>query len=175
MRLSGSRNVGSGSSGGSSGSVIRYWCPYGMMGRSTPTSRATSGAYMPAASITTSHSTRPLSVSTAHTRPPRLRRCQPQPAELVPAGIVARQLLQLGVETDRVLHHPRQRDRRAELADEPGTVPRGAVRQLVLLDEERVRPALLREVVEDGAADHAAPDHDRPRALRDHAVEYPTF
>ena len=106
---------------------------------------------------------------------PRLRRREPQAAELVPAGIVARQLLQLGVEPDRVLHHPRQRERRAELADEPGAVPGRAVRELVLLDEERVRPALLREVVEDGAADDAAADHDRPRALRNHAREYFTF
>ena len=106
---------------------------------------------------------------------PRLRRREPEAAELVPAGIVAGQLLQLGVEPDRVLHHPRQRDRRAQLADEAGAVPGRAVRQLVLLDEERVRPALLREVVEDGAADHAAADHDRPRALRNHAAEYFTF
>ena len=65
---------------------------------------------------------------------PRLRRREPQPAELVPAGIVAGELLQLGVEPDRVLHHPRQRDRRPQLADEPGAVPRRAVRELVLLE-----------------------------------------
>ena len=99
---------------------------------------------------------------------PRLRRREPQAAELAPAGVVPRQLLQLGVEPDRVLHHPRQRQRRAQLADEPGRVPRRAVRQLVLLEEERIRPALLREVVEDGAADHAAADHHRPCPFRDH-------
>jgi hypothetical protein len=41
-----------------------------MMGTSTPASEATWRAYMPAASTTTSHSIRPLSVSTADTRPP---------------------------------------------------------------------------------------------------------
>ncbi len=107
--------------------------------------------------------------------PDRYLEFEPQPAELVPAGVVPRQLLQLGVEPDRVLHHPRQRERRAQLPDEPGRVPGRAVRELVLLDEERVRPALLREVVQDGAADHAAPDDDRPRALRNHAAEYFTF
>ena len=34
--------------------------------------RAICGAYMPAASTTTSHSIRPWSVSTAHTRPSRV-------------------------------------------------------------------------------------------------------
>ena len=102
---------------------------------------------------------------------PRLRRREPQPAELVPARVVAGQLLQLGVEPDGVLHHPRQRDRRAQLADEAGAVPGRAVRELVLLDEQRVRPPELREVVEDRAAHDAAPDHDRPRALRNHGRE----
>ncbi len=102
---------------------------------------------------------------------PGLRRREPQAAELVPAGVVARELLQLRVEADGVLHHPRQRDRRPELADEARGVPGRAVRQLVLLEEHRVRPAELREVVEDRAADDAAPDHHRPRALRDHAAE----
>ena len=218
MRLSGSRSVGSGSSAGSNGSVTRYWCPNGTIGRSTPTMRAICGAYIPAASTTTSHSIAPLvrlhrdhaavarldpgdgrphldlraeparrirererqlarieiavvgdvrrreHAVGAHRREqrlrlvrrddlhrqperlrprrlaadllqPRLRRGEPQPAELPPARVVARQLLQLGVEPDRVLHHPRQRQRRAQLADEPGGVPRRSVRQLVLLDE----------------------------------------
>src|SRR5690242_17216832 len=87
----------------------------------------------------------------------------------MPAGIVAGQLLELGVEADRVLHHPRQRERRAELADEPGRVPRRAVGELELLDEQRVGPPELRQVVEDRAADDAAADHDRPRALRNHS------
>ena len=106
---------------------------------------------------------------------PRLRRRETQSAELVPPGIVAGELFELGVEPDRVLHHPRQRERRAQLADKAGAVPGRAVGQLVLLEEERVRPALLREVVEDGAADDAAPDHHCPRAFRDHDDESFTF
>src|SRR5437763_1816725 len=40
-------------------------------------------------------------------------------------------------------------------------MPGRAMCQLVLLDEQRVRPAELRQVVEDGAADDAAADRDR--------------
>src|SRR6478736_4510769 len=42
--MSGSRRVGSGSSAGSNGSVMRYWWAIGMMGTVTPTSLATSRA-----------------------------------------------------------------------------------------------------------------------------------
>ena len=100
---------------------------------------------------------------------PRLRRREPQAAELVPARVVAGQLLQLGVEADRVLHHPRERDRRAQLADEAGRVPRRSVRELELLDEDGVRPPLLREVVEARAADDPAADDDGACAFGRHA------
>ena len=83
---------------------------------------------------------------------PRGRRREPQAAELVPAGILAGLALQLAVEADGVHHHPRQRDGRAQLADEAGGVPGRAVRELVLLDEHGVRPAELGEVVEDASS-----------------------
>ena len=70
---------------------------------------------------------------------------------------------QVGVKADGVLHHLGQADRRAELADQPGRVPCGAVGEPVLLDQHDVRPAQLGEVVEDAAAPHAAADHHRPR------------
>ena len=109
---------------------------------------------------------------TAQLLVPRLRRREPQAAELVPPGIVAGQLLQLGVQPDRVLHHPRERDRAAQLADQAGAVPGRPVRELVLLDEHRVLPPLLREVIEDRAADHTSADHDCTCALN-HAHDYP--
>ena len=91
-----------------------------------------------------------------------LRRREPQAAELVPAGILAGLAGQVGVEADRVLHHLRQADGRAQLADEPGRVPRRAVREAVLLDEHDVLPPQLGEVVEDRAPADAAADHHRP-------------
>src|SRR6185312_6136343 len=94
-----------------------------------------------------------------------LRRRKPQPAELVPAGVLARLAGQVGVEPDRVLHHLRQADRRAQLADEPGRVPGRAVGEAVLLDEDDVLPAEPGEVVEDAGAADPATDHDRLRLV----------
>ena len=105
---------------------------------------------------------------------PRLRRREPQAAELVPAGIVPRQLLELRVEADRVLHHPCQRDRRAELPDEPGRVPGRAVGELVLLEQHGVRPPELSEVVQGRAADHAAADHHGAGPSGEHGPDYTT-
>ena len=93
------------------------------------------------------------------------RRRQPQPAELVPARILARLARQVGVEADRVLHHLGQADGRAQLADEAGRVPRRAVGEPVLLDQDDVAPAELGEVVEDAAAPDPAADHDRLRLV----------
>ena len=104
---------------------------------------------------------------------PGLRRCQPQAAQLVPAGILAGLLGQLGVEADRVLHHLGQADGRAQLADQAGRVPRRAVGQPVLLDQDDVRPAQLGEVVEDAAAADAASD-DNSSGLRAHPPDAAT-
>ncbi len=56
---------------------------------------------------------------------------------------------------------PRQRQARAQLADEAGGVERRAAGQLVAVEQHDVALAELREVVGDrGAADAAADDHD---------------
>ena len=73
-------------SGGSSGSVTRYWWPNGMIGMSTPTSRPISGAYMPAALTTTSHLDRPL---VGHDRVRRGRRAGAMPVTRVRVSISA--------------------------------------------------------------------------------------
>ena len=93
----------------------------------------------------------------------RLRGGQPQPTQLVPAGVLAGLALEVGVQADRVLHHLGQADGRAQLSDQPGGVPGRAVREAVLLDQHDVAPAHLRQVVEDAAAAHTTTDHHRPR------------
>ena len=96
---------------------------------------------------------------------PLLRGGEPQGADLAPARLEPDFRTECPVELDALHHHPRQRERRAELADEAGGVERRAARQVCALDEEDVRPAEAREPVEDRAAAHAAADHDRPRPL----------
>ena len=87
-----------------------------------------------------------------------LARGQPDAAALDPAAVLA----QLAVELDRVHHHLRQRDRAAQLADQPGRVEGGPRRQLVALDQHHVVPAESGEVAGDrrppdaSAHDHAA-------------------
>ena len=94
---------------------------------------------------------------------PLRRGGQAKAAQLVPAGILARLLAQLGVEPDRVLHHLGQADRRAKLADQAGRVPRRPMGELELLHQHHVRPAHAGQVVEDGAAADPSADDDRPR------------
>ncbi len=89
----------------------------------------------------------------------RARR-EAEAADLVPAGILAGLAPQIGVQADRVHHHPGQADRRAQLADEAGRVPGRAGREVVLLDEHDVLPAEPREVVGDARATDASADHD---------------
>ena len=112
-----------------------------------------------------------------------------QPERLRPAGLAARLLPALGrarqpdaaalrparvelaaaelpVELDRVHHHPRQRDRRAQLADEPGGVERRAARELVAVEQHDVAPAELGEVVGDRRPADAAADDHAARARR---------
>src|SRR4029453_14174559 len=70
-RLSGWRNVGKLAVTPSIGRVIRYWCSIGTTGISTPPSRPSSWAQIPAAFTTTSASIAPWSVTTPVTRPSR--------------------------------------------------------------------------------------------------------
>ena len=80
----------------------------------------------------------------AATPPPSSRSPRPQPP----------------VELDRPHHHPRERHRPAQLADQPRGVEGGAAGELVAVHEHDVALAQLREVVGDGRAAHpAAHDH----------------
>ena len=91
---------------------------------------------------------------------PALRRAgQPDAAALGPARVEL-PAAELPVQLDRVHHHLRQRDRRAELADEARGVEGRAARELVAVEQHDVAPAQLREVVGDRRpADPSADDH----------------
>ncbi len=102
--------------------------------------------------------------------PALLRGREPQAAALDPAAV------ERPVELDGVHHHPRQRHRPAQLADEAGRVERRAAGELLAVDQHDVLPAQPREVVGDRTAPHAPADdhaaggagevtgHARPRA-----------
>ena len=85
--------------------------------------------------------------------------------DLAPAGLEPDLGLERPVEVDALHHHLRQRERRAELADEAGRVERRAAREVGPLDEDDVVPAEPREPVEDRAAADAAADHHRSRPV----------
>ena len=70
------------------------------------------------------------------------------------------------VELRRVALHVHDRPARREGRDVAGRVPGRARGELVLLEEEAVRPASLREVEEARGADRPAPDDDRPHGAR---------
>ena len=72
---------------------------------------------------------------------------------------VIRVVRQLLVEVDRVGLQPHHRLVHAEVGDLGRRVPGRAAGQLVPLHEHHVRPALLRQMVQRGAARDAAPDH----------------
>ena len=59
-----------------------------------------------------------------------------------------------------------------ELRAEAGRMPRRAARQLVLLEQQRVRPAEPRQVVEQRAAGDTAADHGQP-CFREHRWDHP--
>ena len=91
---------------------------------------------------------------------PLLGRGEPDPAAFGPARVEVGLLPDPPVEVDRVHHHLGQRDRAAQLPDQPGRVEGRAGGELVAVDEDDVVPAQLGEVVgERGAADAAADDH----------------
>ena len=92
-----------------------------------------------------------------------LRRREHDAACHVKAGRLARQLLDLPVDLDRVLLELGDVRVAVDGVHPPGCVPGGTGGELGALDEHHVRPAELGEMVEDGAADHAAPDHDHAR------------
>jgi len=95
---------------------------------------------------------------------------KPKRADLVPAGLQADLLAEGAIELDRAHHHPGQAQRAAQLADEAGRVEGRPAGQLRTLDQHGVGPAQPCEPVEDGAAAHAAADHDGA-GLRPHCAQ----
>ena len=98
--------------------------------------------------------------------PPIGRRREPKTADAVPARGLTRFGLEPCVELGRVAHELREVAAAAQLPDETGGVPRGAVRELQALEEHHVVHPALGEVIRDAAADRAAADDDDPRVRR---------
>ena len=71
-------------------------------------------------------------------------------------------VLELLVERRAVLHERRAGLRRAELADQPGRMPRRPGRELALLEQHDVALAGLGQVIGDARADDPAADDDDP-------------
>ena len=88
------------------------------------------------------------------------RRREPERPDLVPARLETHFGLERAVEVDALHHHPRERERAAELTNQAGRVERRPARELGALDEHDVVPPEAREPVEDGAAADSASDHD---------------
>jgi hypothetical protein len=97
---------------------------------------------------------------------PLRRGGQPESAHAAPAGVATGQLAQFGIECRGVHDHAGLADGRTQLPHEAGRVPRGAVRQIVLLHKHHIGPTQARQVVGDAAAGHAAADDDRTRTRR---------
>ena len=94
---------------------------------------------------------------------PLRRRREPKRSHLTPAGLEPDLVPDRAIEVDARHHHLRQRERAAQLADEPCRVKRRARGQIGALDEDDVVPAEPREPVQDRAAADAAADHHRSR------------
>ena len=92
---------------------------------------------------------------------PLLGRGEAERSDLVPAGLEADLVAERPVEVDRGHHHARERERAAQLADEPRRVEGRAARQVRALAEHHVVPAELGQPVGDRATPDAASDHDR--------------
>ena len=66
------------------------------------------------------------------------------------------------VEVDRVLVQLADRVAHVEQRQQPGGVPGRAVGEVGFLDQHRIRPPQLGEVIKDAAADDTTADHHRP-------------
>ena len=88
------------------------------------------------------------------------RRREPERSDLVPARLETHFGLERAVEVDALHHHPRERERAAELTNQARRVEGRPARELGALDEHHVLPAESCEPVEDGAAADSASDHD---------------
>ena len=78
------------------------------------------------------------------------------------------------VEVGAVLGEPGEVVGGAELADQPGGMPRGPARQLAALEQHDVAPAELGQVIRHAAAGDAAADHHHAR-LCGHRVTHPSL
>ena len=90
--------------------------------------------------------------------PPCLVGGEVEPAGHVEAHGLARKLLNLLVEADRVALQAGDVRVGRDRVDLPGGVPRGTRSQLIPLQQDHVLPAELRKVEEDRTPDHAAAD-----------------
>ena len=97
---------------------------------------------------------------TAELGPALRRRGEAEAPRLAPAGCKAGLGLQPFVEIDGGPQQLGDRGRRAELADQPGGVPRRAAGQLAALDQDDVGLVVTGQMIGDGAADDAAADDD---------------
>jgi hypothetical protein len=84
-------------------------------------------------------------------------------AVLLEAGRLPGFRLEAEVKLRRVFREAREIRCRAQLADQPGSVPGGAAGQLFPLQQHHVAPAELGQMVGDRAADHSAADDHRLR------------
>ena len=95
--------------------------------------------------------------------PPSLGRAgQLHPAAHVQADAATALLLDLRVETDRVLLERGDPSVAVHRMEAAGGVPRGTGRQFVAFDQRDIAHASKREVIQDAAAHDAAADHDDP-------------
>ena len=92
-----------------------------------------------------------------------LGRREHDPARHVESRLLPRQLLDLPVDLDRVLLELGDVGVAVDGVHASRRMPGGPGGELGAFDEHHVRPAELGEMVEDGTADHAAPDHDHAR------------
>ena len=102
--------------------------------------------------------------------PPGLGGGQPERADLFPVDLLTGFRRQGVEERDAVAHQPGQIALAAQLADQSGGVPGGAVGQLGLLQQQHVARAGLGQVVGDRAADRAAADDDDPGLVLSHSL-----
>ena len=99
---------------------------------------------------------------------------QPQAAVHLPPGGLSGFFFQPFVEVHRVAEQLGDVGAAAQLADEPGSVERGSRRQLVALDQDRVGPSQLGQVIGGRATDDASTDDHGPSSgwLVRHAVPF---
>src|SRR5205814_5266097 len=92
--------------------------------------------------------------------------CEAHAAHPLPPGGLPCLGFELPVQLGAVPHETRQIAATAELADQSGRMPRGAMCELQALEQQHVPFAALGEVIRDAAPDDAAADDDDAGFLR---------